>query len=247
MKQGQFRRGTFRRVALLTALFALMVAMFGADHALAAAKNGKVIILDTTVTGGAASREAQAAAAAGHGVDVVSAATWGAMTTAQFAAYDGIILGDPTCTGLGSATAAINNRAVWSAAVDGNMIVIGTDEVFHNSQGGQQLTTSAVKFAADATGKTGLMVSLSCYYHGTAPLTPIPLLDQFGTGFKASGVGCYNDAHIVATHPALAGLTDASLSNWSCSVHEAISDFPTDFLPLASRSRRDRARFADVP
>src|SRR3989344_6713356 len=35
-----------------------------------------------------------------------------------------------------------------------------------------------------------------------------------------------------AVHPALAGLTDASLSNWSCSVHNAFDSFPADFLPL---------------
>ena len=39
--------------------------------------------------------------------------------------------------------------------------------------------------------------------------------------------------HIVAVHPVLAGLTDADLSNWSCSVHEVITAFPSTFLPLA--------------
>jgi hypothetical protein len=46
-------------------------------------------------------------------------------------------------------------------------------------------------------------------------------------------VGCFNDAHIVATHPALAGLTDATLSNWSCSVHEAFDSWPVSFEVLA--------------
>jgi hypothetical protein len=46
-------------------------------------------------------------------------------------------------------------------------------------------------------------------------------------------VGCWNDAHIVATHPALDGLTDANLSNWSCSVHEAFDSVPSGFLTLA--------------
>ena len=66
---------------------------------------------------------------------------------------------------------------------------------------------------------------------GTAANTPVPVLDQFGA-FTVTGVGCYNNAHIVAAHPALTGMTDASLSNWSCSVHEAFDGFPGSFLPL---------------
>src|SRR5262249_38147346 len=51
-------------------------------------------------------------------------------------------------------------------------------------------------------------------------------------------VGCFNSSHIVVEDsPALAGLTDTILSNWSCSVHEAFDGFPTagssPFIPLA--------------
>ena len=222
-----------RRLALVTTV----IGVLGATIA-SAASAGTVLILSTSVTGGASSREAQAATAAGHSVEIATPAQWAAKTAADFATYAALILGDPTCGGYGGVTApyitaAEANRTVWSPVIDGNVVVIGTDEVFHHFQGGSQLTTSAVKFAADEAGKTGLMVSLSCYYHDVPPLTPVPVLDQFGTGFKTSGVGCYNNAHIVATHPALAGLTDAALSNWSCSVHEAISAYPSDFLPLA--------------
>ena len=220
-----------RRMFLATLVAALGTLAVG----VASAAAGTVLILSTTVTGGASSREAQAAVAAGHTVEIATPAQWAAKTTADFATYDALILGDPTCGGIGTAPwigAAEANRTIWSPAIDGNVVVIGTDEVYHHFQGGSQLTTSAVKFAADAAGKTGFMISLSCYYHNTAPLTPILVLDQFGD-FRASGVGCYNNAHIVATHPALVGLTDASLSNWSCSVHEAISMYPSDFLPLA--------------
>lgn len=40
----------------------------------------------------------------------------------------------------------------------------------------------------------------------------------------------------VANHVSLAGLTDASLSNWGCSVHEAITSYPPSFTPLAIAS-----------
>lgn len=226
------RRTRPLRFALAFVLLLGLAATFGVGQA--QAQNGRVLILGSTVTGGAASNEAQAATAAGLGVDVVTDAQWAAMTTAQFRDYNALILGEPTCvSGLssGAATASANS-GTWGPAVDGNVLVVGTDEVYHASQGGLAVTNNGVKFAADEPAKTGMYISLSCYYHGTAPNTPVPLLNPFGS-FSVTGVGCYNDAHIVATHPALTGITDASLSNWSCSVHEAFIGFPADFLPLA--------------
>jgi hypothetical protein len=219
------------RLALALVLVLGLAATFGVGQA--QAQNGKVLILGSTVTGGAASNEAGAATAAGLGFDVVTDAQWSAMTTAQFHDYNALVLGDPTCSGLGTGANTANaTKAVWGPAVDGNVLVVGTDEVFHDSQGGLAVTRNGIAFAANDAGKTGMYVSLSCYYHGVAPNTPVPMLSPFGT-FTATGVGCYNDAHIVATHPALTGITDASLSNWSCSVHEALDSFPSDFLPLA--------------
>jgi hypothetical protein len=240
MKRGHRGRGRLVRLALLTTLALVAASIFGVAHAGAAVKNGKVLILDQTTTPGvigAQSVEENAVTLDGLTPDVVNAATWGAMTTADFAQYNAIVLGDATCTGLAAAAPAEANRAVWGPAVDGNVIIVGTDPVFHyrfTRADIQQVTINAVNFAADSAsaGKTGMYVGLSCYYHGTAPGTPVPLLDPFGS-FTATGVGCYNDAHIVATHPALAGLTDAILSNWSCSVHEAFDSFPSTFLPLA--------------
>ena len=205
-----------------------------------------VLILSTSVTGGATSREALAAEAAGYNVEVATPAQWAAKTTSDFASYRALILGDPTCAGppLGLAAsvgAAIANNAVWAPAVVGNVFINGTDPVFHHFQGGNTMTTAGVTFAADAetsTGgpKTGLYVSLSCYYHETAPNTPVPLLNNLSAipaaMFTVKGVGCHNDVHIVATHPALGGMTDASLSDWSCSVHEAFDNWPADYEVL---------------
>lgn len=246
-------RTTCRPSRLVAVIGALVACLAIVGNANAALKNGKVLILADTVTPGvigSQSVEENAATTLGLGADVVSAATWSTMTTAQFAAYDAIVLGDPTCSGLGSAAAAIANNTVWGPAVDGNKIFVGTDPVFHyrfTRNDIYQVTYNAVKFAADSAsaGKTGVYIALSCYYHGTAPNTPVPLLDPFGS-FTMTGVGCYNDAHIVATHPALAGLTDAILSNWSCSVHEAFDGWPSTFLPLAI-ARGDFSGAMDFP
>lgn len=216
---------------LLAALASLMALPLGAA-APAGAAPGEVLILSTTVSGGAGSTLAQKFVLAGKTPVVVAPATWSAMTASDFDAYDAIVLGDPNCSSLGPEAAATANAAVWSSVVDGNVVVIGTDETFHQGQGGALLMEKAAAFTVAEAGKTGAYISLSCYYHGAAPGTPVPLLSGFGS-FTATGVGCFNDAHIVATHPALTGLTDATLSNWSCSVHEAFDAWPVSFEVLA--------------
>lgn len=202
------------------------------QSALGAADDHTVLILLTTVNGGIASREAFYATSAGYTVELATATDWAAKSTADFSTYRAIVLGDPTCGGVPPA-AALANRAVWGPAIDGNVILVGTDPAFHRNQGGDAVTRGAVEFAAAEVGSTGMYISLSCY----GPINPLPLLQPFespSTGtFSLRDVGCFNDAHRVADHPALTGITDASLSDWFCSVHEAFSAFPSDFLPLA--------------
>ena len=193
---------------------------------------GRVLILDPTVSGGVESREAQAASVQGYAADVIDETTWSTMTAAQFDTYAALVLGDPTCGSIQAIAAAEANRATWSPVVDGNVVVIGTDPVFHEGQGGGQLTDSAMAYALAATGATSLYVTLSCYYDSAEDGTPVPLLDGFGT-FEVGHASCFNDAHIVAEHPALAGLDDGDLSGWNCSVHEVFQDWPLNFVVLA--------------
>ncbi|MET0405945.1 MAG: kelch repeat-containing protein [Cystobacter sp.] len=192
----------------------------------------KVLILASTVTKGMQSVEARMATSLGYSVQLVTDDGWRALTTDDFASYRAIILGDKSCSmAVGLLKAAEDTTAVWGPVVDGNVIVVGTDPVYH---GKDQVTLNAVKFAASESGKTGMYVGLSCYYHGVDPSTRevVPVLSPFGT-FEVTGVGCYNDAHIVASHSALAGLTDSVLSNWGCSVHEAFMSYPESaFIPL---------------
>lgn len=201
---------------------------------------GKVAILSTTVSGRMSSPEAQQAAALGLTVEIKTPAQWAAMTAADFAGYRALILGDPNCpSGTSAISAAVANKAVWGPTVTGNVVVVGTDPTWHYNFGGRaaqtaRLMSRGIAFAADIAGKPGMYVTLSCYYHGAGFNTPVPLLDAFApAGFAVTGVGCFNDAHIVASHPALTGLTDADLSNWSCSVHEAFTRWPSNFSVLA--------------
>jgi hypothetical protein len=205
-----------------------------------AANDHTVLILGTTVTGGSSSQEAQAAIRRGYDVEVADNNAWLAKSQSDFATYRALIIGDPTCTGdQGVLSAAVNSESKWGPVVNGNVIINGTDPVYHSYLAGPRtLTDNSVGFAVDGgAGKTGMYISLSCEYN-SAPDSGqvVPLLDAFsptpGT-FKVREVSCYNNVHIVATHPALTGLTDAALSGWSCSVHEAFTSWAPDFSVLA--------------
>ena len=69
-------------------------------------------------------------------------------------------------------------------------------------EGGSTMTDAGVAFAADVPGKTGLYLSLSCYYQDAAPGTSVPVLDEIGA-FSVTGTGRHDDVHIVAVHPGL--------------------------------------------
>ncbi len=219
------RQRTVRAMLGATIMLSAIVIAPGIRPAEAGA--ARVLILDTTVSGGLSSTEATRAAALGYTIDLVDAATWAGMTTADFAAYEGIILGDPNCSGMSQFQAAIDNVDVWSPAIDGNTILIGTDPVVHlsggvNGTGGQALTDQGVGFALDGAGDTGLYLTLSC--SSGDPLAN-ELLSGFGT-FETEGTQCDDDIHIVASHPAIADLTDDELANWGCSTHEGFTVWP---------------------
>ncbi len=198
-----------------------------------------ILILDATVLGGNTSVEAEQAQDLGFAVTVVDDATWSIMSEDDFAAYDAIVLGDRVCASSSRLAAAEANVGVWSAAVTGNVVLVGTDPVFHIrnypfTPAGTQLTRNAIRYAASQAGHTGLYLSLSCYYANAPPLTPVPVLDGFGN-FAVEGQGnCPNTVEIVdPTNPVFDGLSNDSLSNWSCSVHEAFDAWPLDFQVLA--------------
>ena len=219
-------------VAVLSA--AVLAACLVAIPADAAPSGNEVLILGSSVSGGMGSREAQAVTALGLTPVIADDATWRTLTTAQFSSYRAVVLGDPNCSSLPSVASAEATVDTWGPAITGNVLINGTDPVFHSSSGGGKLTDQGIAFAVADAAKTGTYISLSCYYHGTAPNTPVPVLDGLRPGgFTVTGVGCYNSSKVVASHPALEGLTDADLSNWSCSVHEAFDHSPADFTVLA--------------
>ena len=226
----------------------------------------RVLILDEMVYGGTNSQEALAAQLAipGCAVDLVSATNWpaipatgtGGPTGFGFDHYRAIILGDPMCEGLpfsnrGTATpeyflalTVLNaTKAIWTPVVTGNVILEGVDNALHASVsviGADKTLKRGIGFAVNDTNRTGLYYALSCYYDYTAPATNatlVPHLTGFGTFMVRNYQSiCFDDAHIVATHPVFTAsppLTDVELSSWGCSTHEGFNVWPPTFVVLA--------------
>jgi hypothetical protein len=203
---------------------------FAADGSLNAPDNHSVLILSNTVVGGTACVEAVQAPLVGLTPVVVSSNQWVSMTRANFATYRAIVLGDHQCGGDYSAAAA--NVATWGAAVNGDIILIGSDPEFHARflPGPVTLIKNSVGFAGAAAKKTGLYFAFGCEIDAEAVVIILNALSPGGFGAISAD---YDYCHIVATHPALATLTDADLSHWSTSVHAVFTNVPSDYIPLA--------------
>jgi hypothetical protein len=230
-----FGRITFFAAALAASLLAPAMGI-----AAGAANDHTVLILASTAAGGVDSKAAQIVRDLGYDVELATDAQWTAKSTADFATYRAIVLADPDCAeGTTPVAAAEANTSVWGPAVDGNIYVVGTDPVFHSrwQPGASQLIESGLEYVLSTPkteGKTGLYVSLSCYFNKTGDNNEVELLSYFGTFIVNDNETCHDDIHITApTHPAMADLTDASLSNWDCSIHELFSAWPSSFMPVA--------------
>jgi hypothetical protein len=230
------RRHLARLVPRIVAAGSLALLGLGAGAAAmpvhAAPGTTNVYILGSSVSGGLASQEATEVAALGLTPIIESDAGWAALTASDFAASRGIVIGDPTCTTSPAFDAAAEaNQAVWGPQMTGNIIVIGTDPVFHSFSrpGAHTLIVKGIDFTFSDATNPGAYVDQSC----EAEFSPGPqtVLASFGV-FNAVAAGCDDNVHIVANHPALTGLTDADLNGWSCSVHNFYSSWPASFLPL---------------
>ncbi len=206
--------------------------------------NKSVLILDPTVSGGATSAEALAAAAAGvdnYGTayTVVVVPSWAGYTAIDFASYRAIVVGDPFCQFTGPEASAISTANIWGPVVNatgGKVIIIGTDPRFHYGQGGDSLIYGGMRFVlADDPGrtKTGAYMCLSCYYNNYCQdtvqlLSGLALPGQAFTmdgGSGACPIGCFDNIHKTANAPQLANVNDGNLGPWGCSVHEIFSQW----------------------
>jgi len=183
-----------------------------------------------------AENELTLAQKAGLDVTVVDAPTWASMSRSDFAKYSAIVFGDNDCSSdpIGVLGAAFANASVWLPLVTGRVVLIGTDYVFHQQDGGMQMVQNALKWVSQSSG-TALFASLSCYYFSAPANTPVSFLSSLGT-FSVVGQDFSSDQVLIAdpTHPIMAGVTAASLSNWGESIHEMFTAFPASFQVLAT-------------
>ena len=94
---------------------------------------------------------------------VADDATWSAMTTAQFAAFDAIVFGDPSCDNIGGRellnTAEVT-KSVWSAAITGPVYIQGTDPVYHQFPGGRTLIADGLDLPPAVRVRVSTQVSV---------------------------------------------------------------------------------------
>jgi hypothetical protein len=166
-----------------------------------------------------------------------------AMTTADFKKYKAIIFADPgvVCNGEIYLEGALNSSSTWSQAVEGNIVLMGTYEVwaaYHNGQG-TALISAALDYVVGEPDKTGLYLSLSWYYWSPNS-AQVPVLAPFGN-FKAELGISY--ARIVApSHPLVANLTDEDISGF---MWEVFTAYPSSFEPVAIALDVGNTAFAD--
>jgi hypothetical protein len=232
------------------AAFVLVAGLVAFHPSTATAETGKkALILGSSVSGGSSSLEAQRATALGFSpVDVVTDATWATMTAAQFADYQLIVIGDPTCSVLPqvvSQNAAALADAVMARSggntIAGNRILIGTDPVFHQGQGGTKLIDAGIEFAGIQDGASGLYLDFTCHDQdydsngtGDGQQFLLPKLTIATSNWTQNpGPPCGGSVSLISNADQFATLHTSDLQGWSCSVHESFPTFPTDWSALA--------------
>jgi hypothetical protein len=251
MRAGSSSRPVWRSVGACLALaVAMLVAAMAAGTASAATP--QALVLNESVSGGAASLEAQRATADGFAVTVVTAAQWAVMTASDFAKYQLIIVGDPTCQltnpvvsqNAAALASAVMGHASGGSTMAGNRVLIGTDPVFHDvfgHPGAGNLINAGVDFAGAQPGATGLYLDLTCGDpdwdgNGTPDVLEklLPLLSiSSNTWTENNSPPCGGSASLISNVDQFSIVHSSDLQGWSCSTHESFPTFPSDWNPLA--------------
>lgn len=137
----------------------------------------------------------------GYTVDVVYQTEWVSMNSTQFGEYNAIVFSDSNSGAVSYLDAAVSNADEWSSVINGNILILGTDEAGHTAY---DVIENGLKFVLDDTCyQTGLYMSLSEYYDRESTAVNVPVLGYFGTFSSIGTTGCFDDAHVVAVHEVL--------------------------------------------
>ena len=190
MRKGKKMRRTNIGITIgMVTLLVLSTLGMAAGRAIAETSSPRALILGPTVdpeTGsGGKSLEQVEAESFGFVVDVLP--NWDGLTTADFARYQVLILGDPkgpNATGPTSPAAyadAVSTESVWAPVVmgsGGGKVVIGTDPSFHHVAGSSttavngtaELERYLIAVAGAKPGATGVYIDLSDAYGAASGL-----------------------------------------------------------------------------
>jgi hypothetical protein len=149
--------------------------------------------------------------------------------------YRTIIIGDAACeSGEAAFQAAIDTRRTWGAIIDGDVVIVSTDLTTNRTP---RLVENAIQVALDSVQyRTGMYISLGCAYQNAPPVTPVALLEPFGT-FKVEGVpGCAPTGHIFRMFPPTlsSGLSDGQLPGDGCVARSVFTSYPDHTFSLAA-------------
>jgi hypothetical protein len=255
------RRAGATAVAAM-ALFAFAPAVAGASNANTALINGDSVTTGDGITNTSnepISLEQFAAENAGFKVTVASGAEWKAMTAAEFAQYQVLIVGDPYCSN--TAASANESSTTWAPVVMataglgttvGNRTVAGVDPEYHYqsgatpstpgepaTSGAEHLVQDGIAYAGGVPGATGVYYDTSC----DDPGTDVETLERLTTAApgqwtEANGhPSCGASVKQIASNPSFNSgptpLTDANIEGWGCSAHISFLSYPADWTPLA--------------
>jgi hypothetical protein len=226
---------------------------------------GSALLLGDTVlvtpqirdaAGQPSSVEQYAAERAGFHVTVVTAAQWSAMTAADFARYQLLMVGGLDC---GLPAAVTGTAATWAPVVmgrsglnplRGNRLLFAGDPGNHYLNGGgnagpsipsnpatagaERVVQAGIGYAGAVPGATGLYLDPGCTGARPDVLAMLDQLSQQGTGFTAAATpACGGSVQLLARAPGLAGLTPGDLAGWGCSAHSTYPTYPTDWQAVA--------------
>ncbi|KAH8172538.1 hypothetical protein LIA77_06793 [Sarocladium implicatum] len=174
----------------------------------------------------------------GLSVDIKSLDEFQTLTTAEFSEYKALVINPYGRGGGGDGPFVdflVNSKARWGPAVTGNVVIPGADPGNHAAYtpGALSVIRSGISFASAGSSTGFYLQPPKSLDSGSSGPTDFGFLDVFGPGMGFTVDYGYDNVHLVATHPALLGLSDADLSNWGASVHGLWTSYPQGFQPLS--------------
>src|SRR5687768_14974338 len=181
--------------------------------------------------------------------DPVASKDWSRKTTADFQAFDVIVIGDPHTLSQSPDIwlGALANVNTWSAAINGNVLIFGGDPEVHagphggggnaNKVGAKKLIQQSIRFAAgDAAAGPGLYIALAAVEPSAiSPVDPTRKAIQHllsGLGNFTPVHGHFDRVQKIFQHPLLASVPSTELSGWGQSVHTGFSAWPSGYFPV---------------